>query len=83
MAKKVKIYALSTCSWCKKTIEYFATKGVKCEHIYVDLLEGEEQEKIGKEIAAINPEGNFPTVVIEGKVIVGYQVNDFEKELKK
>jgi glutaredoxin-like protein NrdH len=83
MAKKVKIYALSTCIWCKKTIDYFTKKGTKFDHVYVDLLEGKELEKVEKELGKLNPDGNFPTVVIEGRVIVGYQVREFGEELKK
>jgi glutaredoxin-like protein NrdH len=83
MAKKIKIYALSTCIWCKKTIEFFTKKGVAFEHIYVDLLDENERVKIDQEIEAYNSGGDFPTVVIDGKVIVGYKVKEFEKELEK
>ena len=83
MAKKIKIYALSTCIWCKKTIEYFTNKGVEFEHIFVDLLDDNERGRIDKELEAYNANGDFPTVVIDGKVIVGYKVKEFDKELGK
>ena len=83
MVNKIKIYALSTCIWCKKTIEYFTKKEVEFEHIYVDLLDEKERDRIDKELETLNAGGNFPTVVINGKVIVGYRVKDFDKELGK
>ena len=83
MDRQIKVYALSTCIWCKKTIKFFTEKGVKFEHIFVDLLEGEESEKIEKELKELNAGTSFPIVVIDGKVIAGYKTDEFEKVLKK
>lgn len=83
MSKKIKIYALSTCIWCKKTIEYFNKKNIKFEHIYVDLLDQPEKTKVMKELESLNPKANYPTISIGDKVIVGYKVKDFEEELDK
>lgn len=80
--KKIKIYALSTCIWCKKTIDYFTEKGIPFEHIYVDLLEDEERKLIKEELGKFNPERSYPTIVIGHKVIIGFKQNDFEKELQ-
>ncbi len=46
--------------------------GVDYEYIDVDLLEGEEREKVIEEVINLTRGLNFPTVVINGKVIVGY-----------
>lgn len=80
MAKKITIYALSTCIWCKKTIEYFKKKGIPVEHIYVDLLDGDQDKLVSQELEKLNPDRSFPTVVIGDRVIVGYQTNEFDKE---
>jgi glutaredoxin-like protein NrdH len=80
MAKKIKIYALSTCIWCKKTIEYFKKKGIPFEHIYVDLLDEDQDKQVAQELAKLNPDGGFPTVLIGDRVIIGYNTAEFEKE---
>ena len=82
MKNKIKIYALSTCIWCQKTIKYFKNKGIPFEHINVDELEGEEYETVKAELESINPECSYPTVCIDDKVIVGYKVDKFEACLK-
>lgn len=81
MKNKIKIYALSTCIWCQKTIKYFKNKGFPFEYIFVDELEGEEYDAVSEEIAALNPEISYPTVCIGDEVIVGYKVDEFEAAL--
>ncbi|MDD5132371.1 MAG: glutaredoxin family protein, partial [bacterium] len=68
--------------WCKKTIEYFKKKGLPFEHIYVDLLNEEQDQVVSRELEKLNPDRSFPTVVIGDKVIVGYKINEFDKECK-
>ena len=81
--KKIKIYALSTCIWCKKTLEYFKQKGIPFEHILVDEVDEDESAAVLKELESLNPAGTFPTVCIDDKVIVGYKVDQFESCLAK
>lgn len=83
MAIKIKIYALSTCIWCQKTIEYFKKKGISFEHIYVDLLDGEKEKLVSHELEKLNPDRSFPTVLIGDRVIVGYQTKEFDEECKR
>ena len=80
MTKKIKIYALSTCIWCKKTIEYFKKKGIPFEHIYVDLLDEDQSKQVSRELEELNPDRSFPTVLIGDRVIVGYKTKEFDKE---
>ena len=69
----VKIYALSTCGWCKKTKAYLSSRGVKYAYVDVDLLSGAELERARAEQTRFNPSGSFPTIVIDGSdCIVGY-----------
>ncbi|MDR2395226.1 MAG: glutaredoxin family protein [Endomicrobium sp.] len=68
------LYTLSTCVWCKKTKQFLLDKGIKYSYIDVDLLEGAQQNKVMSEISAVNPQGGFPTILIDKvKTIVGYQ----------
>jgi glutaredoxin len=68
------LYTLSTCGWCKKTKQFLLDLGIKYSYIDVDLLEGVNQNKVMSEISAVNPQGGFPTILIDKvKTIVGYQ----------
>jgi glutaredoxin-like protein NrdH len=79
----VMLYALSTCGWCKKTRELLEDLGVEYDFTYVDLLRGEEQKSTLREIEKVNPDGNFPTIIIDGKkCIVGYKESEIREALK-
>ena len=84
--KNVKVYALSTCGWCRKTVAWLKENGVKSEIIYIDLIENEtEKEKIRAQVRKHNPLVSFPTVVInDGEyAIVGYQPEKMREVCKK
>jgi glutaredoxin-like protein NrdH len=81
--RNVMLYALSTCGWCKKTRELLEDLGVEYDFTYVDLLRGEEQKSTLREIEKVNPDGNFPTIIIDGKkCIVGYKESEIREALK-
>ncbi|HDR74358.1 MAG TPA: glutaredoxin family protein [Methanoculleus sp.] len=69
----VLLYALSTCQWCRKTKELLIELGVAFDYIYVDLLEGSELETVFEEVKTYNPRVSFPTLVINGRSIAGFQ----------
>ena len=69
----VKIYALSTCGWCRRAKAYLSSHGIKYAYVDVDLLSGAEREAARKEQMRFNPSGSFPTIVIDERdCIVGY-----------
>ena len=71
---KVVLYALSTCVWCKKTKKLLTELGVAFSYVYVDLLKGDEKEKVLEEMSRYNSFRSFPTLVIDDQMsIVGYQ----------
>lgn len=70
----VKLYALSTCGWCKKTKQMLDTNGVEYDLVYVDLLEGDEREAVLAEVRKWNPRTSFPTVVVnESESVAGFK----------
>jgi len=70
----VKLYALSTCGWCKKTKQLLDTNGVEYDLVYVDLLEGDEREAVLAEVRKWNPRTSFPTVVVnESESVAGFK----------
>ena len=77
---KVILYALSTCGWCARTKDLLRELGVDFDYLYVDLLEGPEQDKVLDEVEKWNPKGSFPTLVIRDRQCnVGFQ----EKEIRE
>jgi len=79
----VMLYALSTCVWCKMTRKLLTELGIEFSYTYVDLLEGAEREKTLEEVRRWNPSTSFPTVVINGKAIVGFQEEKIKEALKQ
>ena len=69
--KKITVYSLSTCPVCKRLNLFLDEKGLTYKLIEVDTLDSGEQWLASKELARHNPNGTFPTTVIEDMVI-GY-----------
>ena len=81
---KVILYALSTCVWCKKTKKLLIELGVDFHYVYVDLLKGDEIEKVMDEIKVHNPSCSFPTLVIDNKTcIIGFNEEMIREVLGK
>jgi glutaredoxin-like protein NrdH len=77
---KVAMYGLSTCIWCRKTRKLLTDLGVDFDFMYVDKLEGDEEDQVVEEIRHFNPSISFPTTVINNtKAIVGFK----EKEIRE
>jgi glutaredoxin len=81
--KKVFIYTLSTCPWCRKTKKFFNDKNIPFEFIDYDLADPEEQKKIWDEMTKYGASTAFPYVKIDGEVVVGYNPEKYEKLLKE
>jgi glutaredoxin len=78
----IMLYALSTCSWCKKTKNLLSDKGIKFSYVYVDLLKDDEKENVMNELKKWNPRCSFPTMVINNKkVIVGFKEEEINEAL--
>jgi glutaredoxin len=80
--KKVTIYALSTCLWCKKTKKYFEDKKVPFEVVDYDKQDEDRQEKMMKEMHGAGCTGSFPFVRIGGSCVQGYDPAEFDELLK-
>ncbi len=79
---KVMMYTLSTCIWCKKTKNLLKDMGVEYKYIDVDLLEGEERKEAMEQLKKHNPEGGFPTMVIDDDIcIVGFDKAKIDERL--
>lgn len=81
--RKVFLFALSTCIWCRKTKTLLNELGVKYDYVDVDLLNEEEREKVRREMRKYNPQMSFPTVVIDDNIcIIGFDEKRIREELE-
>ncbi len=76
------LYALSTCIWCKKTKALLEELGVAYDYEYVDLASPERQNEIENEIEKLGKRPSYPTIILDGQVIVGYRPDEIKKMLR-
>jgi glutaredoxin-like protein NrdH len=73
MKGDIKLFGLSSCSHCKSLRNFLMDSAVEFDWTYVDMLVGEERNRTMKELKAVNPSCSFPTLVVEGDVVVGFK----------
>lgn len=81
--KKVVIYALSTCLWCRKTKKYFEDKKIPFEAVDYDKQPEEKQEEMMKEMKGSGCTGSFPFTKIGSACVQGYDPGEFDKLLEQ
>ncbi len=83
MAAKLKLYALSTCIWCRKTEKHLQDLGYAYDVVYVDKLSGAEREAAMQEVVKYNPNRSFPTLVInDQKAVVGFKPDEIRSAVQ-
>ncbi len=78
---EVKLFALSTCSHCRSTKDFLNECGISYECVDVDKLDADERKKVLEEVKQLNPNCSFPTIVIGGKIIVGFREDEIKEAL--
>jgi glutaredoxin-like protein NrdH len=76
-----KLYTLSTCIHCKATKRFLTENGIDYDYLDVDLLEGQDREKVREEVMKVSGGFRFPTIVIGKKVIVGFYEDKLREAL--
>ena len=69
---QVKLYALSTCPYCRMTRRYLDENNVEYDLTEVDLLEGKEKDDAVADVRRISGGASFPVVLVGDEVIVGF-----------
>ena len=78
--KKITMYTLSTCPWCRKTKIYFTERKIPFTFIDYDLADDATQSMIMDEIDAVGANG-FPFVKIGDIVVEGYNPQSYDEAL--
>ena len=81
--KKVTLYALSTCPWCKKAKQYFTKNKISFDSKDYDLASEEEQEEIMDTMNECGGTGEFPFVIIGKDSVCGYDPDEYARLLEK
>lgn len=68
----VKVFALSTCPYCRMTRQYMDENGVAYDVVEVDKLEGQERDDAVEEVKRLSGGTSFPVVVVGDEVVVGF-----------
>ncbi len=82
MAIKPKVYALSTCPYCKRTRRFLDDHKIAYDCIEVDMLDDDKQDKTLEEIEKMTGRRSFPVVIIGKEIIVGHDEEKLRKALK-
>lgn len=69
---QVKVFALSTCPYCRMARQYMDEHGVEYGVVEVDKLEGQERSDAVDEVKRVSGGTSFPVVVVGDEVIVGF-----------
>ena len=78
----IKLYALSTCPWCKKTKKLLEEKEVNYEAVDLDLLQGEKQKEVLEQVDSLTSKRSFPLLEIGDTVIQGYKEEEIREALE-
>jgi glutaredoxin-like protein NrdH len=68
----VKVYALSTCPYCRMARKYLDESGVEYDVVEVDLLGGDDKQRTIDEVREVSGGASFPVIRVGDEVIVGF-----------
>ena len=80
---EIKLYAISTCIWCKKTKKLLNELNVGYEYVDMDLLDKNEREQINEIVKECNPKLSYPTLKINNDCIIGFKEEKIREAIKK
>ena len=75
-AKNVTVYSTPTCPYCVRAKEYLTKKGVAYKDLNVAV-----DRKAAEEMVAKSSQMGVPVIVVDGKVIVGFDQKELDRLL--
>lgn len=76
MEEKVKVYSTNTCPYCEMVKDFLREKGVNFEDINVGA-----DRRAAMEMFARSGQMGVPQIMINGKIVVGFDREALEKEI--
>ena len=77
MNKKIKVYGVPTCPFCKKAKEFFKGKGFDFEDLDVSV-----NHDLAKEMIKKSGQMSVPVIEIDGEIIIGFDKEKIETLLR-
>jgi glutaredoxin len=76
----IKVYALSTCAFCKKALKYLRENSISSMYIYVDDMPPDDKQALKDKLReAYKKDVGFPFMVINGdRVIIGFKEDEYK-----
>lgn len=71
---EIKIYSTPTCPYCVQAKQYFKNNKIEFEDIDVSI-----DQKKAQEMVELSGQMGVPVIVIDKKVVVGFDQNQIEK----
>ncbi len=68
----IKVFALTTCPYCRMARKYLDDNQVSYDVVEVDQLTGDEREAAVAEVREISGGASFPVMIFDDEVIVGF-----------
>jgi len=75
----IRLYALSTCPYCRMTKRYLDDHGITYELTEVDMLEGDEKQAAIDRVKELSGGTSFPVLVADNEVVVGFNKSKIAK----
>ncbi len=69
---RVKVFALSTCPYCRMSRQFLDENGVAYDVVEVDKLEDDDKQTAIAEVKSLSGGTSFPVIVVGDEVVVGY-----------
>ena len=79
--KRIKLYSLSTCTYCQAIKKMLKDLDVPHEFVDADLLEDQEREALLDELRPLNPSCSFPTITINEQTVVGFKIQEIKETI--
>lgn len=76
MSKKIKVYGVPGCPFCKKTKEFLKSKGLNFENIDVAA-----DHELAEEMIKKSGQMSVPVIEIDGKIVIGFDKEKMENLL--
>ena len=77
MKKKIKVYGVPTCPFCKRTKEFLKSKGLNFEDIDVAA-----DHNLAKEMVEKSGQMSVPVIEVDGEIIIGFDKEKIETLLR-
>lgn len=68
--RKVLLYAISTCGWCKRAKQNLKDLDIEYDYIDIDRCSIEDKEAIKQDILSRGGRLAYPTVIIDDKILL-------------